>query len=199
MASFSRRSVDEVRRIADRRPFAGVGGRRRRRRGSRRRRRRRRLDGGARRADLDLAAGGQPAVVGGQLQVELRDRGLVALRPGGRLVSTLDAPMVSWPQSPTATLPPVTGWPSTRRFTTVVPFVFPPAPDGPVPADARAVTASAVISPLKSDTCVRRPQPSPTRSSRRRSSRSPSSTRRSRSTRRRERRTTTSSPVRHRG
>jgi hypothetical protein len=39
-------------------------------------------------------------------------------------------------------------------LTTVVPFELPPAPDGPVPADARAVTASAVISPLKSDTCV---------------------------------------------
>ena len=44
--------------------------------------------------------------------------------------------------------------PATRRLTTVVPFALPPAPDGPVPADARAVTASAVISPLKSDTCV---------------------------------------------
>jgi hypothetical protein len=70
------------------------------------------------------------------------------------VVSTLDAATVSSPQSPTAILPPVTGWPSTRRLAAVVPFALPPAPEGPVPADARAVTASAVISPLKSDTCV---------------------------------------------
>ncbi len=35
-----------------------------------------------------------------------------------------------------------------------MPFVFPPAPEGPVPAETRAVTASAVISPLKSDSWV---------------------------------------------
>src|SRR3954470_21534257 len=41
------------------------------------------------------------------------------------------------------------GWPSATRFVTALPLRLPPAPDGPVPAEARAVTASAVISPLK--------------------------------------------------
>ena len=35
-----------------------------------------------------------------------------------------------------------------------LPFALPPAPDGPVPAEARAVTASAVISPLKIERLV---------------------------------------------
>ena len=39
-------------------------------------------------------------------------------------------------------------------MTTAVPVVLQPAPDGPVPAETRAVTASAVISPLKRETCV---------------------------------------------
>ena len=79
---------------------------------------------------------------------------LYPLVPAGAVLSTVEAPMDSSPQSPTVTLPPLAGWPSTRRFTTVVPFVFPPAPEGPVPAETRAVTASAVISPLKSDNWV---------------------------------------------
>src|SRR3954468_22323025 len=58
------------------------------------------------------------------------------------------APSVNCPQSPSGTRPDATGAPLTRRFVTPLPFAFPPAPDGPVPAEARAVTASAVISPL---------------------------------------------------
>src|SRR3954449_10138598 len=59
------------------------------------------------------------------------------------------APSVSWPQSPSGTRPEATGAPFTTRFVIPLPFALPPAPDGPVPAEARAVTASAVISPLK--------------------------------------------------
>src|SRR5690349_3477293 len=61
------------------------------------------------------------------------------------------APTVNCPQSPSGTRPDETGAPLTTRFETALPFALPPAPDGPVPADARAVTASAVISPLKSE------------------------------------------------
>jgi hypothetical protein len=74
-----------------------------------------------------------------------------ALVPAGALVSTDWLPMVSVPQSPSATRPDETGCPSATRFVTAVPRRLPPAPDGPVPAEARAVTASAVISPLKID------------------------------------------------
>jgi hypothetical protein len=42
----------------------------------------------------------------------------------------------------------------TTRFVIALPFALPPAPDGPVPADARAVIASAVISPLKIERLV---------------------------------------------
>src|SRR3954451_3204175 len=69
--------------------------------------------------------------------------------PSGALVSTAWLPTVSWPQSASATRPDDTGWPSATRFVTPLPLTLPPAPDGPVPADACALTASAVISPLK--------------------------------------------------
>src|SRR5690242_16860253 len=60
------------------------------------------------------------------------------------------APSVSVPHGK-STWPAVTGCPAATRFVTPLPFWLPPAPDGPVPADARAVTASAVISPPKSE------------------------------------------------
>jgi hypothetical protein len=47
-----------------------------------------------------------------------------------------------------------TGCPLTCRLVTPLPFTLPPAPEYPVPADARAVTASAVISPLNSERAV---------------------------------------------
>src|SRR3954451_13285002 len=64
------------------------------------------------------------------------------------------APSVNCPQSPSGPLPDATGAPFTTRFVIPLPFALPPAPDGPVPADARAVTASAVISPLKIERLV---------------------------------------------
>src|SRR4051794_8072211 len=63
-------------------------------------------------------------------------------------------PTVSCPQSPSGTRPDDTGVPLTTRLEIPLPFALPPAPDGPVPADARAVIASAVISPLKSERLV---------------------------------------------
>src|SRR3954454_12251390 len=74
--------------------------------------------------------------------------------PGGALRSIDWLPTVSVPQSASGTDPDDTGWPSATRFVTAVPRRFPPAPDGPVPADPRAVTASAVISPLKIESPV---------------------------------------------
>ena len=74
--------------------------------------------------------------------------------PTGAVRLTVWPPTTSWPQLPTGTVPTVTGWPSTTRFVTPLPLALPPAPDSPVPADALALTASAVTSPPKSETPV---------------------------------------------
>src|SRR4029077_4877238 len=71
--------------------------------------------------------------------------------PAGAVRLTVWPPTTSCPQLPTTTVPVVTGWPPTTRFVTPLPKAFPPAPDGPVPAEAAALTASAVISPPNSD------------------------------------------------
>src|SRR5437764_12097871 len=76
------------------------------------------------------------------------------LAPSGALRSIDWLPVVSWPQSARSIRDALIGWPFHFRFATPLPFALPPAPEGPVPADARAVTASAVISPLKSESAV---------------------------------------------
>ena len=74
--------------------------------------------------------------------------------PAGAERSTAVASRVSVPQSASVTVVPVTGWPRATRFETVLPSWLPPAPEKPVPAEARAVTASAVISPPNSERAV---------------------------------------------
>src|SRR4051794_4344865 len=69
--------------------------------------------------------------------------------PEGALRSMPWRPSVSCPQSPSGTRPDETGVPLTTRLVIALPFALPPAPEGPVPAEVRAVIASAVISPLK--------------------------------------------------
>src|SRR5437764_13101925 len=78
------------------------------------------------------------------------------LAPSGALRSIDWLPIVSWPQSARSIRDALIGWPFHFRFETPLPFAFPPAPEGPVPADARAGTASAVIQRLKSETAVTR-------------------------------------------